>query len=323
MSSAQPSATVTCMKDHRLRDLRHRRLQRLAEQQAGVVSRRQVYALGVTRWEVKAHLRARRWQLLGDQSVVLHSGPVSVESLGWGAVFQGGPRAHLDGASALVAGGLKRFDVDRVRVSVPRGAQVRRSAQFDIRQTRRWDDSTLSASGVPRTVPAVAGVRGALWARSDRQATLLLTMTVQQGLATAEQLSVAALAVRRDKRRRLLHSVVLELLGGARSLGEIDVARECRRRGFPEPTRQVLRRDRGQHYFLDVHWDDWGLVLEIDGIQHDWVENVVADALRHTAVTLQHLTVLRLPLLGLRVAADEFFDQVRDALVAAGCPLAA
>jgi very-short-patch-repair endonuclease len=146
---------------------------------------------------------------------------------------------------------------------------------------------------------------------------------VQQGLATAEQMSVAALAVRKDRRRRLVHEVLLDLLGGARSLGEIDVARECRRRGLPEPSRQVLRQDGPKRYFLDVFWDDWGLVVEIDGIQHTWAENVVGDALRQNAVSLQGLTVLRLPLLGLRTAREEFFDQIESALRSAGWPLAA
>ncbi len=178
-------------------------------------------------------------------------------------------------------------------------------------------------TGVPRTTAPVAAVRAALWARTNRQATLVLTMTVQQGLASAEQLCEAALAIRRDRRRRLLHAVILDLLGGARSLGEIDVARECRRRGIPEPSRQVLRRDGPKRYFLDVVWEEWGLVVEIDGIQHAWAENIVGDALRQNAVSLKGATVLRVPLLGLRVAPDDFFRQIEQALRDAGCPIAA
>ncbi len=306
-----------------MQDVRHRRLARLAAEQGGVVSRRSIYALGITRWEVTANVRAERWRCLSDQAVVLHTGPVSAEGMWWAAVLQGGPRAHLDGASALVASGLRRFEVDRIRVTVPRGAQVRRTRDFDVRQTRRWDPDVLAPVGVPRTRPATAAVRGALWAASDRQATLLLSMTVQQGLATADQLSAAALAVRRDRRRRLVHAVVLELAGGAESLGEIDVARECRRRRLPEPTRQLLVRLRGGRYRLDVVWEEWGVVVEVDGIQHEWAENVVADALRHNDVTLAHHRVLRLPLLGLRAAPDEFFAQIRAALVAAGWSAAA
>ena len=157
----------------------------LGAAQGGVVSRRQLYAAGLTRWQLRAQLKARRWQRIADQSICLHNGPVEQLGLWWAAVFQGGPRACLDGASALVAGGLERYTVDRIRVSVPRGAKVRRTPAHDIRQTRRWEAADLAPAGVPRTRPDVAAIRGALWARTDRQATYLLTLTVQQGLAPA------------------------------------------------------------------------------------------------------------------------------------------
>jgi len=143
---------------------------------------------------------------------------------------------------------------------------------------------------------------------------------VQQGLSTAERIGVEMLRVRRDRRRAFVYGVILDLLGGARSLGELDFARQCRERGLPEPTRQVVRRGRDGRYYLDVAWDQWGVVVEIDGIHHTWAVNVVGDALRQNDVTLQDAVVLRLPLLGLRVAADEFFDQIEQALVDRGCP---
>ena len=83
----------------------------------------------------------------------VHNSVISDEGHQWAAVFQGGPRACLDGASALVAGGLERFEVDRHRVSVPRGARTRRSRLYDIRQTRRWAAADLAPSGIPRTRP--------------------------------------------------------------------------------------------------------------------------------------------------------------------------
>ena len=127
--------------------------------------------------------------------------------------------------------------------------------------------------------------------------------------------------IRRDKRRRLLHGVLLDLLGGVQSLGELDVLRGCRDRGIPEPDRQVLRRTPTGTYYLDFRWDRWKLVVEVDGIQHSWVENVVADALRQNTIAISGDTVLRLPLLGLRVCPDDFFHQIAAALRSAGCSL--
>ncbi len=297
------------------------RLDQLAEQQAGVVSRLQAYGLGVTRSQIRANVRARRWRRVGSQSIGLRTGPVSIAAKQWAAVFEAGPRAQLDGVSALIAAGLVGYRTDRVRVSVPRGARVRRARGLDIRQTRRWDAGDLVTTGVPRTVSPVAAVRGALWARTDRQAALLLTMSVQQGLTTPKDLGLAALRIKRDRRCRLLHEVILDLAGGVRSLGELDFARACRRRGLPEPTRQVVRRGRDGRYYLDVAWEAWGVAVEIDGIHHSWAIHVVGDALRQNDIALQDMLVLRLPLLGFRVARDSFFAQIEEALISRGCPM--
>ena len=166
----------------------------------------------------------------------------------------------------------------------------------------------------------MAAVRAALWARSNKQAALVMTMTVQQGLAGAADIAEEMLRVRRDKRRLFLHTVLLDLLGGVRSLSELEFACECRRRGIPEPTRQVVRRTALGRYVLDVVWEEWGVVVEIDGIQHTWADQVVGDALRQNEVTLGHAVVLRVPLLGLRVTPEPFFDQIIAALTYAGCP---
>jgi very-short-patch-repair endonuclease len=304
-------------------DARFEAARELGGLQGWVLSRRQLYAAGITRWEVRGQVRMQRWQLVGDQSVCLHNGPIEDWGHYWGAVFQGGPRAVLDGASALVAGGLERFSVERIRVSVPRGAKIRRNHRYDIRQTRRWDIADIAPSGIPRTRPEVAAVRGFLWARSDREATYLLTSVVQQGLTPPDALGREALRILRDKRRGLLLAVVDDLLGGARSLGELDVVRELRRRGLPPPVRQVLRRDKRNRYYLDLYWPEFKLVVEVDGIHHSWAENVVGDAIRQNALAISGDTVLRVPLLGLRLDPDEFFGQVEEALVVAGWRTAA
>lgn len=286
----------------------------LAAGQGGVLSRPQLYGLGLSRWEITGQVRSHRWQLIGDQSVQLHNADLSPQGERWAAVFQGGPRACLDGGSSLIAAGLERYELSPVRVSVPRGARVRRNRRFNIRQTRRWEAADIVGEGIPRTRVETAAIRAALWARTDREATYVLTITVQQGLVPPALLGEELLRIRRDKRRLLLHEIVNELLDGARSLGEIDVARELRRRGFPPPARQVLRKDGRNRYYLDLYWPEYGLVLEIDGIHHAWAENVVGDALRQNAVVLQGETFLRLPLLGLRLRPAEFFAQVEQGL---------
>lgn len=300
------------------REQRLQRVRALAERQGGVVSRPQLAEMGITRGEVAAHLRGGRWQAVHTQSVAVHTAPVAEEGLFWAAVFEAGDRGALDGASSLVAAGLEHYTEPTIRVSVPRGVLARRASGVTIRQTRRLERSDVVPVGIPRTRNHVAAVRGALWARSDKQAALLLTMSVQQGLTTGELLGGELLRVRRDRWRMHLSAVVGDLVAGVRSLGEHEFATLCRVRGLPEPTRQVIRRGRDGRLYLDVVWEQWGVVVEIDGIHHTWASNVVADALRQNTLTLGDALVLRLPLLGLRVAEAAFFEQVEAALVARG-----
>lgn len=301
------------------RHARRVRAEVIAAGQAGAISRRQLYAAGLTRAEVRADVRARRWQRVGRHVIVVHTGPLVDRTVLWAAVLSGGPRARLDGASALIAAGLTGFDVDRHRVSVPRGARTFRDPLVDVRQTRRWRaDDLFKGAGAPRTRAEVGAVRGALWARSDRQAALLLTMAVQQGIAPVDRIARELLRVKKAPRLTFVADVVTDLVGGVRSLAELDFAGQCRDRGLPEPSRQAVRRAANGRYYLDVLWERWNVVVEVDGIQHALAEEVVADALRHNDVTLENLTVLRLPVLGLRVAADEFFAQIEHALTDAG-----
>lgn len=224
----------------------------------------------------------------------------------------------LDGGSALYAAGLDRWVEERVRVSVPRGARVRRNERFNIRQTRRWEPEDVAPGALPRTRIDVAAIRTALWAKTDKAATHLLSLVVQQGLCTPQELGDQVLRIKRDKRRALVHQVINELLDGARSLGEVQVAQELGRRGFPPPSRQVLRRDGAGRYYLDLYWPQYRLVVEVDGIHHTWAENVVGDAVRQNSLVLGGDRVLRLPLLGLRLEPDVFFDQIAEALLAGG-----
>jgi very-short-patch-repair endonuclease len=164
-----------------------------------------------------------------------------------------------------------------------------------------------------RTVPAVAAVRAAHWAVTDRQAALTLVMPVQQRLVTGPQLLEAVRAIRGRNRRRLIRALATDIADGAQSLGELDFARLCRRRGLPEPTRQAVRVRPGGRAYLDAAWDDIGLAVEIDGSQHQWGAAATDDHFRQNALVLGGERVLRMTLMGLRLSPDRFMDQVCEA----------
>jgi very-short-patch-repair endonuclease len=139
-------------------------------------------------------------------------------------------------------------------------------------------------------------------------------MPIQQGIVSGPQLVAASRAVSGRRRRALVPKLVQDITDGARSLGELDFAAMCRRRGVPEPERQVLRRTARGRVYLDVEWRESGLIVEIDGSHHREGLAMVSDQLRQNEVTLQRGRVLRIPLLGLRLAPNAYLDQVERGL---------
>jgi len=187
-----------------------------------------------------------------------------------------------------------------------------------LHETRRWRDDDVIGAGIPRTRPEVATIQAALWARTDREAALLLVAPVQQRLTSPSAVSDVLDRVRRDKRRTLLRAVLGDVADGVRSLNELDFAAMCRRRGLPEPDRQSVVDHPGGRSYLDVRWRRWRVVVEIDGIGHLRLDRWVDDSLRHNEIALGGEIVLRVPSLGLRLDPERQLDIVERALRKAG-----
>jgi hypothetical protein len=164
----------------------------------------------------------------------------------------------------------------------------------------------------------VAAIRAAMYARTDRAAALVMAMSVQQRLLTGDALVWQAERLNRHKRRPFIVRIAHDIADGAQALGELDFAELCRRYGLPAPDRQSLRQNALGRWYRDVEWDLLGVVVEIEGMHHDAPENAVEDSLRQNEFTIDREAVLRIPLLGLRVAEAAFMGQVERMLVRAG-----
>ena len=277
----------------------------------GVASRDWLQRVGVGCDDIRSEVRSGRWVKHGLQTVGLHTGPLGLEGRRWRAVWEIGENvAALDGVSALQVAGLRGYAEDVLHVSVVHTCAVKRVQGVLLHKVIRRVEDEVSAAGIPRTRPPVAALRGAYWAVSDRQAALILLMAVQQRLTTPQELLSWSGRLQGRKRRRFVKLVLSDIAAGVQSLGELDFARMCRARGLPEPTRQaVIEGPRGRIY-LDVRWDGYSLVVEIDGAQHREGLAVTDDNLRQNAVTLARNQVLRIDLIGLRLYEDAFMEQV-------------
>ena len=289
---------------------RRARLATAAQDFGGVLSRRRLLELGADRNVVAREVRAQRWRLHGDRTVALHTGELSVVARRWRAVWEVGQGAVLDGVSALQVSGMQGFDEALVHVSVDherspgsvRGVRVHR-----VREPLGGDTVPTPA---PHVRPAVAAVRAAQWAVSHRQAALLLCLPVQQGLVRATDLCPVRWPGGHYGRTALIRQLLADLADGAHSLGELDFAGLCRLRGLPAPSRQVVCQGPAGRIYLDVRWDDVGLVVEVDGAQHRQGLAVMADNLRRNHLLMSGDVVLTIDLVGLRLQPAAFMDQV-------------
>ncbi len=297
-----------------------RNLAALAAEQDGVVSRQQARKAGLSRQRLSTDVAGRRLRVLGRNAIVLPGSTVSARRTWRVALAHANRRAALDGVTALQAAGLTGWD-DAVHLSIPRGAKARPMEGVVAHELRSFDEADVidpGGGGLRRVRPPLAAARAAIWAQSDRAALTLLAMAAQQRLVRPEALLDAARRLPTRGRWRLVCCAVQDVIDGAHSLGELGFAAMCRQAGLPEPDRQVVARGPHGRIYLDVRWHVYSVVVEVDGVQHMAAQTVVREWLRHNELVIAGDRVLRIPLLGLRVAPDEFLGQVKDALLAAG-----
>jgi hypothetical protein len=291
-------------------DMGLRRAMVLAGPQEQIAGRRQLYAAGVPRWLVRRELRVGRWQRTGTQTVAVHNGPLSPEAERWVAVLESGPRAALSGVTALQHDGITGLTDTAIHVLVAKGTAIRRMRGVVRHESRRWREADIVSEGLRRTTPAVSAVFAALV--TERQAVFFLILPVQQQRCTAAHLAEVLERVKRHRYRSALWRAVADIADGARSVGELDVARGLARRGLPRPDRQVKRKRSDGTVYLDLEWEEYGLSMEVDGEQHDLPWMRLSDSLRDLGTLAEGKNVMRVTLIAWRL--DE--ERVLDALEA-------
>jgi very-short-patch-repair endonuclease len=300
------------------RDEARRVAQEIADDQEGVASRRQLSKAGVPRWLIRRELSARRWQRTGPQTVVLHNGPLTRQARRWIAVLEVGAGAALAGVTALQAAGVGALTDELVHVMVPKGSTPAHPPGVRVHESRLFRELDVVGAGIRRMRPAVAAVQAALWASTDRQATYFLILVVQQQLCPVLELAQAAGRVRRHARRRLLRDVVGQLAGGVRALSELDVALDLRRRGLPEPVRQVVRRRPSGTEYLDGDLPAYGVTLEIDGAGHAEPWQQLSDLVRDITLAAEARVTVRLPVVTYLPERERVLDAVEELLRSRG-----
>lgn len=247
-------------------------LAELIAEQDGVVSRRQVLALGLRPHDVERMLRRRELTAVHPGVYVAHTGPLTWRQRAWAAVLHAGPGAALSHTSAVrINEGPGRrgseglgadardievaVDADR-RVGSAVGVRVHRVRQLATRVQPhldpprvRYDDAILDVALAARTrLDAVAVLADACGGRRTTAARLLRTASTRSRLPD----------------RAWLVGVLEDVAQGTCSVLEHGyLTLVLRPHGLPEGRRQVRRTSAGRTTYADVDHD--GLVVELDG----------------------------------------------------------
>lgn len=278
----------------------HPSLQFLADRQVGVVHREQLAGLGCSPGWVSAQLAASRWSAVGTKVILLQNAPPTRDQLMWLAVLDAESLVTLGSHTALeLAGfaGLAR-EAAEIHLIVPRGAKVTPLAGVRVHESRRFaPEAIVERRGLPCTGVERSAVDAAAWQPVPRFACLMLAAVVQQRLTTADRLDDELRQVGRVRHKAHMRMALADITKGAQSLGELDLARVCRRFGLVAPDRQQVRRDsRGRLRYLDAEWrlrSGEIVVLEVDGLHHLDAANWQADMKRERSVVVSRRWVLR------------------------------
>lgn len=285
----------------------------LAEQQQGLVARRQLRGLGVNRDQVAANLRAQRWAERSSVVLSTFTGELTAEQRAWLGVLHAGAPALVGGYAALELHGLKNWHRDDITVLVDEQAHLEPLMGIDWFRTRRPLELWRAKNPMPMARVEPAALLCAAHEPSWRTAQGLLAAVVQQRLTTAADLRRQLERMKPLRRAPKFRALLTEIEGGAGSLAEVDVTRMCRDFGMPPPSRQRRRKDHaGRWRYTDCEWDlpdGTVLVLEVDGSFHMEVEHWEDDIQRQRRLTTVDRIIVRCTS---REVRDEPFQLAAD-----------
>src|SRR5215211_839738 len=134
---------------------RERALARLATQQHGVASRRQLRSLGFDEAAIKAAITEGRLTSIHEEVFAVGHMRVLQRGFWWGAVLAYGPGSVLSHHSATVLWGLRRFRMRPIHVTSGRGRQgIRRRDGIWIHRCKLRPEEATTHEGIPvTTVP--------------------------------------------------------------------------------------------------------------------------------------------------------------------------
>lgn len=239
----------------------------LAAWQAGVVTAEQAAAFDITRGPVTRLIRDGRWRRVTKGLYYASERTPDWNALAWSGILLGGPEARLGGEAAGHLFGLNK-PPRLIEVMVPWTSVLKERESWRFVRERPGVRSARSV-GCPPRLSVEDTVIDLAERATDEQVIALVTGAVQNRLTTAGRLRRTVAARSRLRHRHLFGDLLTDVAAGVHSPLELNYARDVERaHGLPRGKRQ-LRSRRGS-YYRDVTYEEFQLIVELDGrLGHD------------------------------------------------------
>lgn len=284
----------------------------------------------MTKGELYWRVSSGRWQRPCNGVIVAHSGPLTESQVLRVTWLSGGRNAALAGLTAAWLGGFTGFGDKNpipdktIFLVVPVSHKKRIELPWpniEIRYSRALTEKDVYVNLEPRrTKMARSLIDAAAWMPTDRGAMAVLAAGVQQRKTRVPDLRETLDRCKWVRRRALMREILCDIEGGAQALSELDFYRAVIRQfGLPQPSGQAGRRDsRGKQRWIDVMFEEWNVVVEIDGAQHTQPLEQWDDMDRDNDLNIDGYRVLRFPAWLVRRNPERVARKILEALRRAG-----
>ncbi len=271
----------------------------IAKLQGGIISRHQLLDLGLTPAQAKSEINNGRWRRLLPGVYGTFTGPIGTHSRVSAALLYAGPGAAASHGTALWLWKLLDESPAVIDIVVPGSRRVRRQPGLRVHRRRALDRPDVSSLIHPSAQPTRLRVEEAVLDHCDAVAAPaavdVVLRATQRRVTTADRLRGSMNRRPRQRWRSLLLDVLAEVQVGVTSNLELAYRRDVEQRHrLPAGTRNAAEDGRrGGHWYRDVRYRAWHVIVELDGREAHPVDEAFRDMRRDNDAAVAGDTSLR------------------------------
>jgi len=241
-------------------------LRDLAELQRGVISRSQALACGLTSQVIRCKVESGRWQRQHAGVYAVHTGAPDRRATLWAAVLRAGHGSALSFQTAAELDGLLDKPAPLIHVTIPFTRRVTGIRDVVV-HTRQGAERARHPARLPPRTRLEETVLDLTDGCDDLIAAMeWVSRALGRRLTTQDQLRRAAALRSQLRWRAAITSVLNPDLSGINSALEFRYVHDVERpHRLPRSKRQVPARLDGRSAYRDVLYDEYGLIVELDG----------------------------------------------------------